>query len=55
MRAAPSAASTATAGAASALAATAAAASLGFSRLAAGFASFRLAHTSLLEKLLFAR
>jgi hypothetical protein len=40
-------------GAASSL--TAPATSLGFSRLAAGFASFRLAHTPLLEKLLFAR
>ena len=48
--------SAATAGAASSLTTTAAATtSLGFSRLAAGFASFRLAHTSLLEKLLFAR
>jgi hypothetical protein len=28
---------------------------LGFSRLTTGFASLRLAHTSLLEKLLFAR
>lgn len=55
MRAAITTAATA-AGAASSLPTTAATTtSIGFSRLAAGFASFRLAHTSLLEKLLFAR
>ena len=55
MRAASSAAAAARAsGAASSRAATAGT-TLGFSRLTTGFASLRLAHTSLLEKLLFAR
>jgi hypothetical protein len=54
MRAASSAAAARASGAASSRAATAGA-TLGFSRLTTGFASLRLAHTSLLEKLLFAR